>query len=99
MIRKSHMLLALVDSNDLAGATSRERIRGIKMAGPCAKINMVLSEEPQSATTPPGTPPQRGGSHVVTGARRFTRICVSDELTDDGCIRPDSQRSRGWTAP
>jgi phytoene dehydrogenase-like protein len=49
--------LGLVDSNDLP-QEFREKIRGIKMAGPCAKVNFVLGEEPQFRGTPPGTPPQ-----------------------------------------
>src|SRR5712692_7119050 len=33
-------------------------VRGIKMDGPCAKVNMVLSEEPRFTGAPAGAPPQ-----------------------------------------
>ena len=39
--------LGLVHSNDLP-EEFREKIRGIKMAGPCAKVNMVLGQGPNS---------------------------------------------------
>jgi phytoene dehydrogenase-like protein len=38
--------LGLMDSRDLTDEF-RQKIRGIRMAGPCAKINFVLSEEPR----------------------------------------------------
>src|SRR5437879_10129562 len=35
-------------------------VRAIKMAGPCAKVNMVLSEEPRfTGTSPQATPLER----------------------------------------
>jgi phytoene dehydrogenase-like protein len=38
----------------------RRAISGIKMDGPCAKVNLVLSEEPRLTAMPKGfTPPQR----------------------------------------
>jgi phytoene dehydrogenase-like protein len=42
--------LKLVDANDLP-EDFLFAIRGIKMAGPCAKVNMVLSEEPRFTGT------------------------------------------------
>src|SRR5262249_57583599 len=48
--------LELVDATDLP-SDFRDKIRGIKMAGPCAKVNMVLSEEPHFRATPRGPPP------------------------------------------
>jgi phytoene dehydrogenase-like protein len=38
--------LGMLESSDLP-EEFRNRIRGIKMAGPCAKVNMVLAEEPR----------------------------------------------------
>jgi phytoene dehydrogenase-like protein len=32
----------------------REAVRGIKMDGPCAKVNLVLAEEPRVSAMPPG---------------------------------------------
>lgn len=45
--------LALVDAADLPG-DFRRAIEGIKMDGPCAKVNLVLSEEPRVHGMPAG---------------------------------------------
>ncbi len=49
--------LGLLEERELPGDFVRQ-IRGIKMAGPCAKVNFVLSEEPRvrgiAASAPPG---------------------------------------------
>jgi phytoene dehydrogenase-like protein len=66
--------LGLVDSNDLPDEF-REKIRGIKMAGPCAKVNMVLSEEPKFKATPPGTPPQQRSLFTLVGSLEFAERC------------------------
>jgi phytoene dehydrogenase-like protein len=51
--------LGLVEPGELA-EDFRSKIRGIKMAGPCAKVNMVLAEEPRVRGIPPdGSPAQR----------------------------------------
>jgi phytoene dehydrogenase-like protein len=51
--------LGLVEANQLP-EDFRHAIAGIKMDGPCAKVNFVLSEEPRVTGMPPGwTPPQR----------------------------------------
>src|SRR5205814_1115026 len=42
--------LQLADVKELPGEFV-EAVRGIKMAGPCAKVNMVLSEEPRFTGT------------------------------------------------
>lgn len=43
--------LGLVDAKELPG-DFRRAIQGIKMAGPCAKVNFVLSEEPRVTGMP-----------------------------------------------
>jgi phytoene dehydrogenase-like protein len=51
--------LGMVDAKDLP-EDFRFAVRGIKMQGPCAKVNMVLSEEPRfSGTSPQATALQR----------------------------------------
>jgi phytoene dehydrogenase-like protein len=67
-------LLGLVDSNDLP-EEFREKIRGIKMAGPCAKVNMVLGEEPQFRGTPPGAPPQQRSLYTLVRSLEFAERC------------------------
>lgn len=66
--------LGLVDSNDLP-EEFREKIRGIKMAGPCAKVNIVLGQEPQFRATPPGTPPQQRSLFTLVGSLEFAERC------------------------
>jgi phytoene dehydrogenase-like protein len=66
--------LGLVDSNDLP-EEFRQRIRGIKMAGPCAKINMVLGEEPLFRGTPPETPPQQRSLYTLVRSLEFAERC------------------------
>lgn len=43
--------LGLLDPNDL-DAEFRDHVRSIRMAGPCAKVNFVLSEEPRVTGMP-----------------------------------------------
>ncbi|HEU4400737.1 MAG TPA: NAD(P)/FAD-dependent oxidoreductase [Candidatus Polarisedimenticolia bacterium] len=50
--------LGLVEASDLP-ADFRRAIAGIKMAGPCAKVNFVLSEEPKVNGMPAGADPGR----------------------------------------
>src|SRR6267378_2909361 len=66
--------LGLVDSNDLPDEF-REKIRGIKMAGPCAKVNMVLSAEPQFTATPHGAPPQQRSLFTIVDSLEFAGRC------------------------
>jgi len=49
--------LKMVESSALP-AEFVESIRGIKMAGPCAKVNMILSEEPRFTGAPASATPQ-----------------------------------------
>lgn len=66
--------LGLLDSQDLP-EEFREAVRGIKMAGPCAKVNMVLSEEPQFTATPAGAPPQQRTLFTLVRSLEFAERC------------------------
>jgi phytoene dehydrogenase-like protein len=66
--------LGLVDSTDLP-QDFRDKIRGIKMAGPCAKVNMVLGEEPQFTATPPGATPQQRSLYTLVRSVEFAERC------------------------
>ncbi len=50
--------LGLMDEGDLPGEF-RLSVEGIKMAGPCAKVNMVLAEEPRFTGMPDDADPNR----------------------------------------
>jgi phytoene dehydrogenase-like protein len=50
--------LGLVDASELP-EEFRRAIRGIKMAGPCAKVNLVLGEEPRVEGIPDGADARR----------------------------------------
>ena len=66
--------LSLLDSRDLP-EEFLEKIRGIKMAGPCAKVNMVLSEEPQFRATPAGAPPHQRTLYTLVRSLEFAERC------------------------
>ncbi len=57
--------LGLVEQRELP-EDFREAVRGIKMDGPCAKVNLVLSEEPKVKGMPSDlSPPQRSIFELV----------------------------------
>jgi len=66
--------LGLLDARDLP-EEFREKIRGIKMAGPCAKVNLVLSEEPQFTATAPGAPPEQRTLYTLVRSLEFAERC------------------------
>ena len=66
--------LGMVDAKELP-EEFREKIRGIKMAGPCAKVNMVLSEEPRFMATPAGAPPQERSLFTLVKSLEFAERC------------------------
>jgi phytoene dehydrogenase-like protein len=66
--------LDLVDASDLP-EEFREKIRGIKMAGPCAKVNMVLDEEPRFTATPRGAAPQERSLFTLVRSLEFAERC------------------------
>lgn len=84
--------LNLVEPTELS-SEFLAKIRGIKMAGPCAKVNMVLSEEPRFTATPSGTPPQQRSLFTLVRSLEFAERCydaakfgqIPDELWVD-CV-------------
>jgi phytoene dehydrogenase-like protein len=53
----------------------RTAIQGIKMDGPCAKVNMVLSEEPRFTGTPAGADPLRRSLYTLVPSLEFAERC------------------------
>jgi|SRR5271166_3964444 len=66
--------LQLADTAQLP-AEFVEAVRGIKMAGPCAKVNMVLSEEPRFTGTPSGATPQERSLFTLVPSLEFAERC------------------------
>jgi phytoene dehydrogenase-like protein len=64
-----------------------QAVRGIKMNGPCAKINMVLAEEPRfTGTSPTATPLERTFYTLVPSlefAERCYDICKFGEIPEE----------------
>src|SRR6266404_1423434 len=50
-------------------------IRGIKMDGPCAKVNMVLAEEPRFTGTPAHYDPQQRSLFTLVPSLEFAERC------------------------
>jgi phytoene dehydrogenase-like protein len=50
-------------------------IRGIKMAGPCAKVNLALSEEPRFSGTPPSHTPLERTFYTIVPSLEFAERC------------------------
>jgi len=50
-------------------------VRGIKMEGPCAKVNMVLAEEPRFAGTPSNYDPQQRSLFTLVPSLEFAERC------------------------
>ena len=66
--------LGMVPERDLP-ADFVHAIRGIKMDGPCAKVNMVLSEEPRFTGTPPNYTPQQRSLFTLIPSLEFAERC------------------------
>jgi phytoene dehydrogenase-like protein len=66
--------LQLTDSKELP-SDFVEAVRGIKMAGPCAKVNLVLSEEPRFTGTPTGATPQERSLFTLVPSLEFAERC------------------------
>ena len=66
--------LGLVEAGELP-EEFRDRIRGIKMAGPCAKVNLVLSEEPQFTGTPAESTPGERTNYTLVRSLEFAEKC------------------------
>lgn len=52
-----------------------QSIRGIKMDGPCAKVNLVLSEEPRFTATPAGATPAQRALYTLVPSLEFAERC------------------------
>src|SRR5208282_5529240 len=66
--------LGMVPERDLP-ADFVHAIRGIKMDGPCAKVNMVLAEEPRFAGTPASYDPQQRSLFTLVPSLEFAERC------------------------
>jgi phytoene dehydrogenase-like protein len=66
--------LGLVEASELP-ETFREQIKGIRMAGPCAKVNLVLAEEPKFIGTPPGASPGERTNYTLVRSLEFAERC------------------------
>ena len=50
-------------------------VRGIKMEGPCAKVNMVLAEEPRFTGTPGNATPKERALYTLVPSLQFAERC------------------------
>lgn len=66
--------LAMIPERDLP-ADFVHAIRGIKMDGPCAKVNMVLAEEPRFTGTPSHYDPQQRSLFTLVPSLEFAERC------------------------
>src|ERR1700731_1696211 len=66
--------LGLVPERDLP-ADFVQAIRGIKMNGPCAKVNIVLAEEPRFTGTPADFDPQQRSLFTLVPSLEFAERC------------------------
>lgn len=66
--------LGMVESSDLP-ENFRDQIRGIKMAGPCAKVNFVLGEEPRVKSMPSDATPAHRSLFTCVSNLEFAERC------------------------
>ncbi len=66
--------LGMVPERDLP-AEFVQAVRGIKMDGPCAKVNMVLDEEPRFTGTPGSYDPQQRSLFTLVPSLEFAEHC------------------------
>lgn len=84
--------LGLVEASDLP-ADFREAVAAIKMAGPCAKVNLALGEEPRFTATREGASPAERVLFTLVPSLEFAERCydqaklgrIPDELWVD-CV-------------
>jgi phytoene dehydrogenase-like protein len=67
-------LLGMVDAAELP-EEFRRAIEGIKMAGPCAKVNMVLDQEPRVDGMPADADPGRRALFTLVPSLEFAERC------------------------
>lgn len=78
-----------------------QAVRGIKMAGPCAKVNLALSEEPQFMGTPPSHTCLERTFYTMVRSLEFAERCydlakfgeIPEELWVDCVIASNADRS------
>jgi phytoene dehydrogenase-like protein len=75
--------LKLVPSAELPGEFL-QAIRGIKMDGPCAKVNFVLGEEPRFTGTPPNASPLERSLYTLVRSLESAERCY--DLTKFGDV-------------
>ncbi|HUM05800.1 MAG TPA: NAD(P)/FAD-dependent oxidoreductase [Terriglobales bacterium] len=76
-------------------------VRGIKMDGPCAKVNMVLAEEPRFTGTPAHYDPQQRSLFTLVPSLEFAERCydvakfgeIPDQLWVDCVIGSNADSS------
>jgi phytoene dehydrogenase-like protein len=66
--------LQLMDKNELP-VEFIEAVAGIKMEGPCAKVNLVLGEEPRFIGTPQTASPQERSLFTLVSSLEFAERC------------------------
>ena len=66
--------LGLLDAKDLP-ADFLFAVRGIKMQGPCAKVNLVLAEEPRFTGTSPQATPLERTFYTLVPSLEFAERC------------------------
>ena len=66
--------LKLIDAKDLP-EDFLFAVRGIKMQGPCAKVNMVLGEEPKFTGTPANATPLERTFYTLVPSLEFAERC------------------------
>jgi len=66
--------LGLLDTNELS-EDFLSAVRGIKMDGPCAKVNMVLAEEPRFTGTSPVATPLERTFYTLVPSLEFAERC------------------------
>src|SRR5215469_2728275 len=66
--------LGLVDQNELP-EDFRRAVSGIKMNGPCAKVNLVLAEEPTVNGMPPRASPAQRALFTLVPSLEFAERC------------------------
>ena len=66
--------LGLVDQKELPG-DFRHAVSGIKMNGPCAKVNVVLAEEPRVNRMPPDASPAQRALFTLVPSLEFAERC------------------------
>lgn len=66
--------LGLVEPQELP-EEFRERVRAIKMAGPCAKVNLVLTEEPRFRAAAPEAAPEERTLYTLVGSLDAAERC------------------------